>query len=261
MKANLLTLAIILIFNTAFSQALDVNHPAVSKLQNKYNEAIKIAMNKENLPWASAIVIGDATVNHILDADFNAAERHMRSLDKQSSMSQIDSTIQFTIVFNAFVTSAELANVKINNPSVVIKALQEGRRKTRFPRIAMGMDAINTGSSIQLASHLMKNQIEELNIFFDHESTFRAAQVNLAKLGVLLGKSGAKFHSERGIGQNSDKLICRFFNQSGDLAQFKLAYEPNDYFGKIQSIEFIDKRDFQKDTDGPPPPVVELIKN
>lgn len=252
MKALLLALLILLYFQSTFSQTIDTKHPSIIKLQKKYNEAIKISMTTEKLPWNSAVIIADAAVNHIMDVDFNEAERYMRSLDQKTPMMKLDSAIQFTVIFNGFAGAPELANVRIHDPATVTKALQEGRRKTKFPRIAMEMASICTGSSIQLAQRLLNKQVGELNIFFDKESVFNTVQPALAKLAASLSKSAAKFQSFPGRGSDSDKLFCTFFNGSGDLAQLKVTYNPKDYFGKILDVEIVEKGKFEKEESNPP---------
>lgn len=253
MKTKLLALLLLICCQSSFSQIINSKNPAIAQLYKKFNEAIKIAMNTEKLPWNSAIILADATVNHTLNDDFNAAERYVQTANPKHSMISIDSAIQSAVILNAFVSCPELANIKMPDFRMVVKATQAGRRTSNFPRIAMGMRGINTATSIDFASRLMHHHVSALNIFFDKVETFKAGEPTLSNLGATLSKAEAKFQSFPGKGGDAHKLICTFFDKSWEMAQFKLSFKANDYFGKIQKIEFVPKGNFQKDLDGPPP--------
>lgn len=252
MRTHLLTL--LLLFLCTFNgcaQGVDKDDPSILKLQNIYNEAIKICMKTEKLPWSSAVMISDATVNHILKAEFNAAERHLRAVDKESSMIALDSCIQFTIILNAFKSCPELSNVKINDYQALVKAIQDSRRKSPYPKIAMGMNSINTGSSIKFADYMIKNQIDELDIFFNNLNEFELVKEELRKLAKRFSTSEVRFQSFAGKGEDANKLICTFFDKSSILGQLKLSYHAQDYFGKIQTVEFVPQGKFINESNGP----------
>nr|WP_068891146.1 hypothetical protein [Pedobacter panaciterrae] len=223
------------------AQKIDWDHPSIIKLQNVFNSAVKVATIDNKLPWSSAIIVSDASVNHTLMTEFRNAEAYLRSIDQKTMMQDLDSCLQFHILFKSFQTSPELSAVKITDEQVVIKGIQQVRRTQKFPKISL--ESINFTTSLNFCSFVEQSKFERLQTDFNDVTYFNSVLPALKKIANELKDKQAAYRPEK-IGDDGRAVRCTFFKGKEVYAQVVLSFAKQDYFGKIQNLEFVQKDKF-----------------
>jgi hemerythrin len=221
------------------AQKIDSGHPSIIKLQEVFNAAIKSSMVDNKQPWSSAVVLSDAVANHTLNSEFRNAEAYLRATDYKSTMQHIDSCLQFHIIFQSFATAPELSAVKITNEQVIIDGIQKSRRTLKYPRIAL--ESINLGNSLTFCELIQQGKVERANTDFNDEGYFNKVLPDLKKLANELKDKHAVYRPEAVPDKNNNKMRCTFFKGKEVFAQVLLSFARQDYFGKIQKVEFVQK--------------------
>ena len=257
-RYSLLIVILLTSMGSLKGQSIDLTHKFIAPLEASFHASVKKEVLENNGDWLKALLISDETVINALTGNFYTAERYSRTIYRDSSMNVLDRMLQEAILSHAIKTYPELAGGK----AVDIAGLLTTVRHSRMDKKAKFSSAmVSLRLSDYFGKFLRTESIDGLIAFFNDYKYFLSQKEAIIQLSnTLRSKKEVDFRLNPIEGQ---QLIYKgtYLSKGKPIAQIKLAYTANDFFGKIQSIEFVKNNEIVwTEEDMEPPTVDELNK-